>query len=135
MINSGSVSWTSKLQPTVALSTIEAEYMALSEATKEVIWIRQLLADLGYPQRSPTILYIDNQSSISLAKNPAIYSRIKHISIHYHFIREYLKNDEINIQFISTQEMIADILTKPLPAPKHRKHTLQLGLKNKKWIR
>jgi len=130
LVNSGSISWSSKIQTTVALSTTEAEYMALSETTKEVIWLRQLLSDLGYQQQSPTTLYVDNQSTISLAKNPVMHARTKHIDICHHFIREHLDNQDINLEYINTADMIADILTKPLTGEKHKKNTLQLGLKD-----
>ena len=104
--------------------------MALSETTKEAIWLRQLLSDLGYQQYSPTILYVDNQSTISLAKNPVMHTRTKHIDIRHHFIRQHLDDKDIDLEYISTDDMIADIFTKPLTTDKHKKNTLQLGLKN-----
>ena len=82
----GAVSWNSKRQQTTATSTVEAEYMATSHATKEVIWLRLLMADVGCAQREATMIMCDNQGSISLAKNPTHHSRTKHIDVQYHFI-------------------------------------------------
>ena len=104
--------------------------MALSEATKEAIWLRQLLSDLGYQQEAPTTLFIDNQSSIALAKNPVMHARTKHIDIRHHFIRDHLENEDINLEFINSEEMIADILTKPLTTEKYRINTYRLGVKS-----
>lgn len=110
-----SITWSSKKQPTVALSTVEAEYMAASNATKEAIWLRTLLADLGHPQMSATIIHADNQGCIALSRNPVAHSRAKHIDIRHHFIRERIARSEIDLQFLSTKEMVADIFTKALP--------------------
>lgn len=111
----GSVCWSAKKQPTVALSTVEAEYMAAANATKEAIWLRVLLEDLGYPQTSATIIHADNQGCIALTRNPVAHSRAKHIDIRHHFIRERVENKEIDLQYCSTKDMLADIFTKQLP--------------------
>src|SRR5204863_5712969 len=92
MLNNGAIMWKSHRQPTVALSTMEAEYMALTDATKELMWIRIPLAELGYAKnadaKSPTDLHSDNQSAIALAKNPVSHARVKHIDIRHPFIRD-----------------------------------------------
>jgi transposase InsO family protein len=112
----GPVSWTSRLQPTVALSSAEAEYMAASAATKEVMYLRQLLDDLRYPQVGATMLLVDNQGAIGLAKNPVLHQRTKHIDIRYHFIRERVKGGDVQPVYVSTNEQWADLLTKALDA-------------------
>ena len=110
----GAVTWTSRMQKTVARSSTEAEYMALSEACSEIAWLTSLQKEIGYAQTAPTPLVSDNQGGIFLAVNPAHDRRLKHVDIRYHFIREYVESKRVNIVYISTDDMIADILTKPL---------------------
>jgi hypothetical protein len=124
----GSVSWSSKKQPTVALSTVEAEYMAAANATKEAVWLRTLLHDLGYTQVEATTIHSDNQGCIALSLNPVSHSRAKHIDIRHHFIRERVASDEIKLKFCSTKDMIADIFTKALPHDKFAKFRDALGV-------
>ena len=124
----GFISWSSKKQPTVALSTIESEYMAAANATREAIWLRILLTDLGYPQVSASIVYGDNQGCISLTRNPIAHSHAKHIDIRHHFIRERIENKEVDLQYCSTKEMIADIFTKPLARETFVKFRAALGV-------
>ena len=85
-IGFGTISWASKKQPTMSLSTIEAEYQAMSVATQEAIWLRHLLEEIGYEQSDPSLISSDNQLTISLAKNPIFHQRIKHVEIQAHFI-------------------------------------------------
>ena len=127
-IAGGVVSWSSKKQPTVALSTVEAEYMAASNATKEAIWLRSLLEDLGFKQVAATIIYGDNQGCIALSRNPVAHSRAKHIDIRHHFIRERIANSEIDLRYCSTKEMLADIFTKQLPRETFEKFRSALGV-------
>jgi hypothetical protein len=86
LLNNSPISWTSKKQQTVTLSFTEAEYVALAQATKEVIWLRALFKDLGQEQTAPTIIYEDNKSAIALATNSANHQKTKHIDVQYHFI-------------------------------------------------
>ena len=109
------ISWFSKKQPIVTLSTAEAEYVALSTATQEAVWIRKLLHDFGVSQSQATTIMEDNQGAICLARNPVTHSRSKHIDVRYHYIREALSDGFINLQYCPTHDMIADTLTKPLP--------------------
>lgn len=120
MLNGGAVTWSSQRQRSVALSTTEAEYMAACAATKEAIWLRQLLSDIDEPISGPTTLYIDNQSAIKLIHNPEFHKRTKHIDIRYHFIREKLKKGEIETQYKSSEQQLADFLMKPLPLPRFK---------------
>jgi hypothetical protein len=113
-LSGGPISWNSKKQATVALSSTEAEYISITQATKEAIWLRLLLKNLGFEQKDPTIIYVDNQSAISLSKNPVYHSRTKHIDIQHHFIREKIESKEIQLLYCSSKEQLADICTKPL---------------------
>lgn len=108
------VSWKSKKQTTVALSTAEAEYIALSYAMREGLYLRSILKELGYEQKKPTVIHIDNQAALAWAKNPVDRQRSKHIDIKYHFIRESIQNGDFELKYCITQEMAADMMTKPL---------------------
>jgi len=112
IICGSTVAWGSKLQSLVALSTAEAEYMALSAATQEVIFLRQLLTNLGEPVKGPTPMYEDNERYEALAINDIPSAKTKHIDICHHFVRDLVKSKAIEIVLISTSEMLADILTK-----------------------
>ena len=124
----GYVSWSSKKQPTVALSTAEAEYMAASNATKEAIWLRTLLRDMGFPPTQATTIHADNQACIALARNPVVHSRAKHIDIRHHFICERVANKEVDLRYCSTKDMLADIFTKQLPRDAFEKFRAALGV-------
>ena len=112
------ISWSSKKQSTVAKSTTEAEFVALSQASQEAIWIRRLLSDLGCKPVTPTLIKEDNQGAIEIARNPKFHNRTKHIDINFYFIRERIVSQEIKVEYCSTHDMLADIMTKALP--KHR---------------
>jgi hypothetical protein len=124
---SGAVTWSSKKQPTVALLTAEAEYVALSFATQETIWLCQLLGDIGQPLAEATVIYEDNQAAISIAKNPVSHARTKHIDTRYYFICEQLHR-VIALEYDPTTEMVADILTKSLSKFQFMKLRYALGL-------
>ena len=115
LIGGGSVSWRSKKQSSVALSTAEAEYIALASAGQEAAWMRVLIAELcGHPMKELTVLE-DNQSAIQMTKNPQFHGRTKHIDIKFHFIRELVSNGIVKLTYCPTGDMIADMLTKGLP--------------------
>lgn len=128
-IGSGAISWSSKRQPTVALSTCEAEYIGQTQATKEAIFLRNLLNEIHPEQPEATIIYCDNQGAITLARNPAFHARTKHISIQHHFVREKVTSGEIDLKFINTEDQIADGLTKPLAKDKFQKFRDLLGVR------
>ena len=113
-IAGASVSWRSVKQKCVALSTAEAEYMALSGAAQEAVWMRQLLRDLGREVVGATIIQEDNQSAICMAKSPQFHGRAKHIDIKFHFVREQVSEGKIKLGYCQTGDMIADMLTKGL---------------------
>ena len=130
LLGDSPISWSSKRQSTVALSTTEAEYIALTQACKEAMWLRQLLSELSFDQSmTATTIYEDNQSTIALAKNPVYHARSKHIDIQHHYIREKVQSQEITLEYITTDDMIADIFTKPLPGPRHGDLAKRLSLK------
>ena len=113
-IGSSTVSWSSRKQATVAKSSTEAEYVALSSATQEAVWLRRLMEDLGRQMDAPTTIYEDNQGAIELAKNAKYHNRTKHIDICHHFVRERVVSNEIQVIYCPTGDMIADIMTKGL---------------------
>jgi hypothetical protein len=131
-IGDGLVSWNSKRQTTVALSTAEAEYMAATQATKEALWLKQLLNEIGLTQSQPVLIRSDNQGCIALTKNPAYHSRTKHIDIRHHFIRDSVEVGDIELQYCATNDMVADVLTKALARDKHDQHTDTLGVRHSK---
>lgn len=122
------ITWESRKQRTVALSSAEAEYMGLTEATKEAIYLRKFLIELRLKEFSDTTLYNDSASAQKLAKNPIFHGRTKHIDIKHHFVREALKDNLISLKYLCTENMITDIFTKALLASKHFKCTQFLVL-------
>ena len=113
----GAVSWVSKLQTVAALSTIEAEYMAATEACKEAIWLKRLVEELGHTQQNIPV-YCDSQSALHIARNPSSHSRTKHIDVQYHFVREVVEEGSVDMQKIHTKDNLADIMTKPVNSDK-----------------
>ncbi|KAF1318635.1 Integrase catalytic core protein, partial [Globisporangium splendens] len=114
MLCGGPIAWRATFQKTVALSTTEAEYMALCDCVKECVWMRTLLKNIGLEQYEATPIFEDNQGAIALAKNIEYQARTKHIDIRYHFIREKLKENEIVLEYVESKNQIADYLTKGL---------------------
>jgi hypothetical protein len=127
-LNGGSILWSSKKQPTVALSTTEAEYMVVTQATHKGIWLQSLLSNLSCAPTSATILLSDNQSSIALACNPIHHACTKHIDIQHHFIQEHIESGKVDLCYVSTHDQVADILTKPLLKDRHCSLLRLLGL-------
>ena len=105
------VSWKSTLQSTVALSTIEVEYMTITKAVKEAIWLQGLLDDLAFGKKQVT-MFCDNQSAIHLVKNQVYHARTKHIDVRYHFVWEIIEEGGVLVQKIKTDDNLADMLTK-----------------------
>lgn len=120
--------WESKKQSVVALSSTEAEYIALSTAAKEVLYIKKLIGEMGFGCLDLIPLFSDNQSAQCLVKNPKFHARSKHIDIKYHHVREMYKDKSIDIEYIPTENMIADVLTKNLRRIKHYKCINLIGL-------
>jgi hypothetical protein len=126
--NGALVSAASRKQTTVALSTAEAEYVALAAATQEALWLRSLLGELGFAQEKPTLVLQDNQSAMAIAKNPEMHARTKHIDIRHHFVRDCVENKQIYLEFCPSEKMVADILTKPLTKAVFQELREQLGV-------
>jgi KUP system potassium uptake protein len=129
MIGGGAISWSSKRQPTIALSTTEAEYMANTQATKKAIWITKLMMDLGYmEEKKVMVIRCDNQGAISLTKNPTHHARTKHIDVQHHFVRQRVENGEVRFEYCPMEHMVADVLTKALSKERHHKLINMFGL-------
>ncbi len=128
-LNNGPISWKSKLQPTVALSSCESEYIAATQATKETVWIQRLLASLEkLGLAESTEIKCNNQGAIHLAANPTHHERSKHVNIQYHYVREKIEDGKINLEYIPTTTMAVDGLTKLLGKTKWGHFIEQLGL-------
>lgn len=127
LLAGGAVSWLSKKQAVVALSTSEAEYVALSLAAQEAAWLQKLFTDLQIPTKQ-VVIKEDNQGAIALARNPVAHSRTKHIDIRFHFIRKAHEEGIIDIVYCPTSEMVADLLTKPIPRGQFEKLRTLMGM-------
>jgi hypothetical protein len=127
-VDGGLISWGSQKQEIVTLSSTEAEYVALTTGSREVVWLRSLSNELKQQQQSATTIYVDNTSAIRLVENPEFHKRTKHIDVRYHYIRELAEKEEVKVKYISTNEQKADILTKPLQRAKHEENVDRLRL-------
>lgn len=124
----GAVSWASRKQACVTLSSMESEYVALSEASQELIWLRGLLEEMGDRQEEPTRMLEDNQSCIKFVGSERSSRRSKHIETREHFVKELCDRGVLKLEYCATDEMAADVLTKPLGTIKQRKFSAMLGL-------
>jgi hypothetical protein len=114
MLGSGAISWSSKKQPIVTLSTTEAEYVAAASCACQCIWLRNVLKHLSVTQSHSTVIRCDNSSSIKLSKNPIMHGRCKHIDVRFHFLRDLTKDGVVELVHCNTQDQLADLMTKPL---------------------
>ncbi|GBE85559.1 hypothetical protein SCP_0800760 [Sparassis crispa] len=128
MLNGGAVSWSSKRQDLVTLSTTEAEYVALTHASKEALWLRSFIIELFGNPEVPIPLRSDNQSAIALSKDDRFHARTKHIDIRFHFIHYAIADGKISLSYCPTEDMTADILTKALPSMKSKHFASSMGL-------
>ena len=117
-LGGGPISWKTRKQSTVALSSTEAEYLSATDSAKQAIYHRNFLNEIGLPQPSPTIIKADNQGAIAISQNPCKHERTKHFDIRHHFIREKVMKGVLKLEYLPTTEMVADILTKALPRVK-----------------
>jgi hypothetical protein len=122
------VTWVTQKQKVVALSSCEAEYMAGAAAACQGIWLGRLLSELLGVDFETVILKIDNQSAISLCKNPVFHERSKHIEVRYHFIREKVEEGIVAVEHVGTNHQLADILTKPLARVKFQEMREKIGV-------
>jgi hypothetical protein len=129
-LHGGAISWSSKLQPTIAASTVEAEYQAQGAATRDALHLRKLLPELGFPIGPSAVaitIRADNKGAIALSKNPIVSNRSKHIDTIHHIVRERTNRGEVAFSYISSKENAADCFTKALGAPALRKLLPSLG--------
>lgn len=126
MASNGPVCWQSRRQTGVALSTTEAEYMAACECAKQMAWLRSFLFDIHHPVDGPSPFMMDNTSAIAIGEGESIKTRSKHIDRRFHFLREQIQQGFLYVKYISTTEMCADFLTKPLGSTA-MKHAIQLN--------
>lgn len=127
-VNGGPIVWRCRKQTNVALSTTEAEYYAITEAAKEVLWLQTLLNDFEAKVDDPTIILNDNQSTIAMLTNGDFMQRTKYIGVKYHFIRDWIRKGVIDVRYCPTEHNIADLLTKPLPGVRIEKLRTAAGL-------
>ncbi|KAD4384184.1 hypothetical protein E3N88_24352 [Mikania micrantha] len=118
-----------KLQPTVSLSTTEAEYRSAAMATQESAWLLRLLSEMGQNVKGKMVLWCDNISAIKLAENPTFLARTKHIKVQYHCVREKVLQGEIDLKYVSTKDQVADLFTKGLNRNKMLEFMEKLGMK------
>jgi hypothetical protein len=122
------ITWQSQKQKVVALSSCEAEYIAATTAACQGVWLARLLAELKGEEADVVTLNVDNQSAIQLSKNPVFHDRSKHIETRYHYIRECIEEDRVKIEFVSTNDQLADILTKSLGRDRFNELCTRIGL-------
>jgi hypothetical protein len=120
--------WFSRKHTYVALSTVEAEYIAANVTSHEAVWLRKLLARLFDQELETTLIHCDNQSCVKLSENPIFHDRSKHIEIKYHFIRDMVQKGSVNLQYVSTDKQNANILAKPLSKAKFVYFRDKLGM-------
>ncbi|KAK9712758.1 hypothetical protein QE152_g24749 [Popillia japonica] len=120
--------WSSKKQGSVSLSSTEAEYVALSEACTEVIWIKRILQEMGLKISNAIEIFEDNQSCINLTKNAVLHKRTKHIDIRHNFVRDLVEEKEVIVKYIQSEHQVADLMTKALSRSRFQKLVGKLGL-------
>ena len=123
------IAWKSRKQAVVSLSSAEAEYIALSEVTRIVVWLRGILKEIGFEQEEPTVIYEDNNSCIFMAENEENSERSKHIDVKYHYIREQILKKQVKLIRIETENNLADMFTKAIKRDKFIRFRGELGLK------
>jgi len=128
VINSGPVVWSSRKQSVVATSTTDAEYIAMCEAAKEVVWTRRLLDELRIYQGQATVIYCDNAAAKLLVENPVYHRRTKHIDVKFHYTREQIKNGLVEVKQVKSSNQLADFLTKNLSYSRFKFNCSLLGL-------
>jgi hypothetical protein len=124
----GATTWSSKKQATVALSTMEAEYIALSHAARENLWLRSLFTELSLPPSKPFPIFCDNRGAIDFTFNAGYHARSKHIDMRHHFIRDLVTSHEVSVHHCASEDNLADIFTKPLTRTQHEEQVRKLGM-------
>eukprot|EP00253_Pinus_taeda_P001452 PITA_01452 len=127
-LGSGPITWASKKQSAISLSSTKAEYHGAVKASKEALWLRQILSKFGFQQQHPTTLWCDNQRAIQLCKDPVQHQCNKHIELHMHFIKKLIHDHVLEVQYCSTNDQVADIFTKALTEAKFTKLRFMVGV-------
>ncbi|KAL0786108.1 hypothetical protein Bca101_002354 [Brassica carinata] len=122
------IAWSSKKQTTVARSSTEAEYRSIASTASEVCWVISLITELGLKQLTTPAIYCDNIGATYLAANPVFHSRMKHLALDYHFVRNHVQGGRIRVSHVTSADQLADALTKPLPRGKHQSLCNKIGL-------
>ncbi|GAA0152490.1 hypothetical protein LIER_10960 [Lithospermum erythrorhizon] len=130
IFSSGAVAWSSKKQPIVTLSTIEAEFVVAAFCTCQALWMKRVLEDLGYNILNCIGIKCDNSSTIKISKNPIMHGKSKHIDVRFHFLRDLSKEGRIELQHCGTSDQVADIMTKHLKLEAFLKLRTMLEMKN-----
>jgi len=128
-MSGGAVSWSSKRQATVALSTVEAEYVVMSRCAQQMVWMNSWLDEVGIEHTLPGLIKGDNRGAIALTKNTKDHGKVKHIDIRHHYLRDIVKSGEITIEQVASAENLADLFTKPLPRDLHHRLLIALNIK------
>ena len=128
LIDGGAVSWSSKRQEIISLSTTESEYVAAMHGMKEALWLRSLISEVFGKLGDATTMFSDNQSAIALARDHQYHARTKHIDVRYHWIRWVIEQGSVQLIYCPTNDMVADALTKALPSTKVKHFATSLGL-------
>jgi hypothetical protein len=128
LASEGAITWKSKRQTIITMSSTKSEYVTLSEAGQEAFWLRNLYDELGFPQMGPTVIKSDNEGSVILSHNPQFHAWTKHIEIRHHWVRDLVNDKILAVQSCRDLEQTADISMKPLPKPKHQRHRREMGM-------
>jgi len=128
MMGFAAISWSSRKQPIVTLSTTKAEFVATSTCAYQAIWLRNILEEVHFKQQGPTLIYCDNSSTIKLSKNPIMHGKNKHIDVRFHFLRDLSNEGIIDLICCKSEVQIADIMTKPLKLSAFQKLRNLLGV-------
>ena len=131
LLNDGAISWSSKKQTCVSLSTMEAEFVTCSFVVQEVVWLKRFLGHLGIIDNyvGAVTIYCDSQAAIAYTKDPKYHGKAKHIDTKYNFVRDIIEKKEVTLKYLPTQAMVADPLTKPIPRDVFIRHVRTLGLR------
>jgi hypothetical protein len=129
-IGGASLSWCSKRQKSIALSSYQAEYIAACEATREAAWEVKLLGEMGYNRITPITILSDSQSAMALVENPVFHEKSKHIETKYHYVRDMAEKGLVKFKYCPTLEMVADSLTKGVPKAKTEFCRSEMGVRD-----
>ena len=122
------VSWFNMKQTSVDLSSVVAEYIAVCMEAREVVWLQKILARLFGYMMEPTMIHCDNQSCVQMSVNPVHHDQTKHVEMRYHYVRDMVQRCVVELQFVSTNEQVVDVLTKPLVRGKFKGFRKMLGI-------